>query len=489
MGTKKKPKDTSLEMRTTESDLGLKLCEDCLSCNREILAQILKENLLCESSVPSEEWKLLAKNIEDSSQASIKQLEYYEKLTKATVVQNEQTLMKYSDVVRGGVNLLSSDVKMMKELIQATSTKMDVINEREKRKNNIILYNMFKKENIKESVNKLLKEISGTDLGTEVVEISRLGRKSDEEKSRPVLVQFSNYTVKNLILNNCTKLKKSLNFNKVIINHDLSREDKISNSKILEERKKEIGEKDDVSRWQTEGRARRFLCYCFQEAKFTKVKNSSCNNSNNLSVIMTNVDSITNKFFDLKIFLQSLDVAPDLIALSEVNPKNFNQCRVLSEFCLDDYSIISSGFAEQHRRGLMLFCKRSLLLTEINLNSSFKEYIIVKLCVSNRVLNILFVYRSPNSNVGNNDLLLKLINDVLALPGETLLFGDFNFPDINWDTSSFEGNDERVENRFLDLLKDKFLIQHINHLTRFRDGQTSNILDLVTVITQFWNSR
>ncbi|ESO04888.1 hypothetical protein HELRODRAFT_171891 [Helobdella robusta] len=203
---------------------------------------------------------------------------------------------------------------------------------------------------------------------------------------------------------------------------------------------------------------------------------------------MTNVDSITNKFFDLKIFLQSLDVAPDLIALSEVNPKNFNQCRVLSEFCLDDYSIISSGFAEQHRRGLMLFCKRSLLLTEINLNSSFKEYIIVKLCVSNRVLNILFVYRSPNSNVGNNDLLLKLINDVLALPGETLLFGDFNFPDINWDTSSFKGNDERVENKFLDLLKDKFLIQHISHPTRFRDGQTSNILDLVISSQEFINN-
>ncbi|ESN90123.1 hypothetical protein HELRODRAFT_194683 [Helobdella robusta] len=176
------------------------------------------------------------------------------------------------------------------------------------------------------------------------VEISRLGRKSDEEKSRIVLVQFSNYTVKNLILNNCAKLKKSLNFNKVIINHDLSREDRISNRKILEEKKK-------------------------------------------------------------------------------------------------------------------------------------RKYIIVKLCVSNRVLNIFFVYRSPNFNVGNNDLLLKLINDVLALPGETLLFGDFNFPDINWDTSSFEGNDERVENRFLNLLKDKFLIQHINHPTRFRDDQTSSNSD------------
>ncbi|ESO10249.1 hypothetical protein HELRODRAFT_168139 [Helobdella robusta] len=242
---------------------------------------------------------------------------------------------------------------MMKESIQATSTKMDVINEREKRKNNIILYNMSEKENIKESVNKLLKEISGTDLGTEVVEISRLGKKSDEEKSRPVLVQFSNYTVKNLILNNCAKLKKSLNFNKVIINHDFSREDRISNRKILEEKKKEIGEKDDVSKWS----------------------------------------------FRLK------GVPGDFYVIA--------------------------------------FKKQNLL-------------------------------KSPNSNVGNNDLLLKLINDVLALPGETLMFGDFNFPDINWDTSSCEGNDERVENRFLDLLKDKFLIQHINHPARFRDGNSDH---------------
>ncbi|ESO04292.1 hypothetical protein HELRODRAFT_172649 [Helobdella robusta] len=191
MGTKKKPKDTSLEMRTTESNFCLKLCEDCLSCNKERLTQILKKNLLCESSVPVVE--VLSAEIKTSTQSMISRMNFLEEAVKA---QSEEWKL-------GGVNLLSFDVKMMKESIQATSTKMDVINKREKRKNNIILYNMSEKENIKESVNKLLKEISGRDLGTEVVEISRLGRKKD----------------------------------------------RISNRKIFEEKKKEIGEKDDVSKW------------------------------------------------------------------------------------------------------------------------------------------------------------------------------------------------------------------------------------------------
>ncbi|ESO03834.1 hypothetical protein HELRODRAFT_184265 [Helobdella robusta] len=74
MGTKKKPKDTSLEMRTSESDLGLKLCEDCLSCNR--LAQILKENLLCESSVPVVE--VLSAEIKTSTQSMISRMNFLE---------------------------------------------------------------------------------------------------------------------------------------------------------------------------------------------------------------------------------------------------------------------------------------------------------------------------------------------------------------------------------------------------------------------------
>ena len=55
--------------------------------------------------------------------------------------------------------------------------------------------------------------------------------------------------------------------------------------------------------------------------------------------------------------------------------------------------------------------------------------------------------------------------------------GDFNFPRIKWDNASLKGED----NKFVETIRDCFLSQMIVAPTRNRDGQESNILDLVLV--------
>ncbi|ESN99402.1 hypothetical protein HELRODRAFT_162949 [Helobdella robusta] len=118
------------------------------------------------------------------------------------------------------------------------------------RKNNLILYNLSESEGIlKVNVDNLLKEIAGTDMEPDVIEVSRLGRKSDESKSRPTLVQLVGQTSKNLILANCYKLKNYKVYYKVIINHDLSKKDREINKKMLEDKKKEIGLREDNVGW------------------------------------------------------------------------------------------------------------------------------------------------------------------------------------------------------------------------------------------------
>ncbi|ESO11977.1 hypothetical protein HELRODRAFT_158358 [Helobdella robusta] len=270
MERKKKPKDTVSELKCTDNDnLGLKLCEECMKCNREKL-QILVETEkvasldfgpslevyksemrdithsmmskmeILEKAIyaQNEEWSDLRKRMENISIISLKQLEDNEKITKKTVEKSEQVLMKYSEAVKGKVDTLATDVKKMQKSILDTTTKIDINNDREKRKNNIILYNLDEKENNpRVCVGKLLKEIADIDSESEVVDISRLGRKSEEAKPRPVLVQLASLTTKNLLLANCFKLRNSTCFSKVIINHDLSKEDRISNKKILEEKK------------------------------------------------------------------------------------------------------------------------------------------------------------------------------------------------------------------------------------------------------------
>ena len=55
--------------------------------------------------------------------------------------------------------------------------------------------------------------------------------------------------------------------------------------------------------------------------------------------------------------------------------------------------------------------------------------------------------------------------------------GDFNYPNIKWDSESTESN--TVEEKCIENIGDNFLFQHITMPTRGRLGNKSNILDLI----------
>jgi len=81
-------------------------------------------------------------------------------------------------------------------------------------------------------------------------------------------------------------------------------------------------------------------------------------------------------------------------------------------------------------------------------------------------------YRSPNVVLfgkDNDALLCDLINEIRGKP--LLLMGDFNFPDIDWE--SHRGS-TAASNKFIDCVDDAFLSQHVNQGTR-----NNSILDLV----------
>ena len=90
------------------------------------------------------------------------------------------------------------------------------------------------------------------------------------------------------------------------------------------------------------------------------------------------------------------------------------------------------------------------------------------------------VYRSPNSSDVNNDNLLRLINDANNTSfSSILILGDFNFPYIDWELEQICTGGCGVTSRFLETVKDNFLIQHVKVPTRSRQNQTPHILDLV----------
>ena len=54
--------------------------------------------------------------------------------------------------------------------------------------------------------------------------------------------------------------------------------------------------------------------------------------------------------------------------------------------------------------------------------------------------------------------------------------GDFNFPDIDWENwSSLDSNSQE----FIEIIQDTYLQQHVTQPTRYKEGQTSDSLDLI----------
>ena len=70
-------------------------------------------------------------------------------------------------------------------------------------------------------------------------------------------------------------------------------------------------------------------------------------------------------------------------------------------------------------------------------------------------------------------------------PGHSrlLIFGDFNFPEIDYVNYKVEGGPDTDANRFFNKTNDLFLHQHINDWTRCRAGHHPSTLDYRYVFT------
>jgi hypothetical protein len=83
-------------------------------------------------------------------------------------------------------------------------------------------------------------------------------------------------------------------------------------------------------------------------------------------------------------------------------------------------------------------------------------------------VTIYLIYRSPNAPPEAMDRLVELVRGV---KGNSLLIGDFNLPDINWET----GESSRRTEDFVDALDDLMLTQMVHFATHIK----GNCLDLM----------
>ena len=201
----------------------------------------------------------------------------------------------------------------------------------------------------------------------------------------------------------------------------------------------------------------------------------------------TNADQLVNKRDDLLMAISHDQ--PDLIFITECLPKvrTFPFDSVL--LALPGYNMFSNFDTDEKQRsnkgirGVCIFVINSIPATEVSFSRHCvieQVWINIKLKGSDR-LTAGCLYRSPSCNAHQSvDELAHLLYSVLAAsPTHLLICGDFNIPQIDWASNFCNAPDSHFAHKFLDAIHNCLLFQHVTQPTRFREGETPNVLDLL----------
>jgi len=169
------------------------------------------------------------------------------------------------------------------------------------------------------------------------------------------------------------------------------------------------------------------------------------------------------------------NISPQILALTEVNAKNYKYPLQESELQISGYNMFSTGIGDKNSRGILVYVHNSLHATQLDL-LDFKENVSIHL--EDHSINICTIYRSPNSDFYNDIKLHTLIDKVCNLDGMEVFVGEFNYPIINWDTWTVVDMSV-IALKFIDCLRSNFLQQHVMVPTRTIGTQELHTLDLV----------
>ena len=201
-----------------------------------------------------------------------------------------------------------------------------------------------------------------------------------------------------------------------------------------------------------------------------------------LKILYTNADNgLLNKRDQLKTRID--DSKPDIILITEILPKNRLRPVENIELKLDGYDLFTN-IPTGSKRGVLIYTKTTLKASpcKTDMESKFEEncWCEVKLKGKDKIL-IGCIYRSPNSDLGNNDKLLVSMKELCTEKAYShlLLCGDFNYPGIDWSNETSPHNDNHPATLFLECIRDCFLFQHCMKPTHMRGGIIGNTLDLI----------
>lgn len=170
-----------------------------------------------------------------------------------------------------------------------------------------------------------------------------------------------------------------------------------------------------------------------------------------------------------------LESKPHIIAITESwTHKDMTE----AELKIEGYEIVGRSDREDTingRGGGVLLYSNLPNISAVSLQTAFHQILAVKLSnVGEDDLNLQVVYRSPNSSDLNNKNLLKHMSN---LSKNTIVIGDFNCPEINWDTLTVKAPEDSISQGLLNVSQDKFLEQYVNFPTNFTPQKNETITE------------
>ena len=206
-------------------------------------------------------------------------------------------------------------------------------------------------------------------------------------------------------------------------------------------------------------------------------------------MMYSNIDnSILSKIDELRI--KAASEKPDIIVLAEIKPKH-GKVPDQATINIPGYTFHSSNLEDPHTRGTCIYVRNHFKSTAVTVRGhNFKDCTTTKITGRNN-LNILIqcIYRSgtPDTAVQHDDDMFKLIKETTILPDYTkkIIVGDFNLNRISWSPDPTNPivpeniSENSPEQKFLECIRDTFLVQHITEPTRYRAGNQPTCDDLI----------
>ena len=178
----------------------------------------------------------------------------------------------------------------------------------------------------------------------------------------------------------------------------------------------------------------------------------------------------------------------DVAFLSETNPKNNSNTDENNKN--KNLNLIIEGYKCEENpsgRGVCIFYREDFDVFRLdNIESIYNPSIFCKVVITKDVyFNVGLIYRSPNCTYEECQLLNKQITAAskqLHKPDDNLIIlGDFNYPEIKWETLTSPANVTHKATEFLNTVESNQLTQLIDNPTHYRTTQNPTLIDLVLV--------